>query len=278
MDEPTTMDPFVIVSPRASSGLPLWTGEQRRVTVCEAELLQGLRTQCERRFDQSRFFTQVASGAITKAALAYVFGQYGHFRLRLHSWFAACMLLVRDASQPAQRWAVMSLANHVFTDLRDDHDALFAECLQSFGSPRGVLHVGVPSLATQRYTEHFLEECRAPCTTWLEATATLAGRELSVAVRNQRLMRGYFTPRDEQAPTWIALHAELEVEHCLDALRPVIAQRAGSSTTLGPAMARAFARHAEYLDALLDEHDGEIARSVFGADNSARAREHVVAG
>jgi hypothetical protein len=176
----------------------------------------------------------------------------------------------------------MSLAEHVFTDLRDDHDALFAECLQNFGSPRGLLYVGLPSPATLRYTEQFLEECRAPTATWLDAIATLAGRELSVAVRNQRLVQGYFAPRREPTPTWIGLHAELEVDHCLDALRPVVAQPAGSSTTLEPAMARAFARHADYLDALLDEHetrrteaDYESAKYVLNMDGCVRDRKNV---
>lgn len=282
MHHSTIPDPSVVVSPNASIQLLRRTGERCVVTSSEAELLRVLRAQCERRFDQSRFFKQVASGPITTAALGYVWGQYGHFRLQLHRWFAACMLLAQDASQPAQRWAVMSLADHVYTDLRDDHDALFAKCLQSFGFPRGVLHVGLPSPATRRYTEQFLDECRAPTATWLDATATLAGRELSVAVRNQRLVHGYFAPRDEPAPTWIALHAELEVDHCLDALRPVIAQNAGSSTTFEPAMDRAFSRHADYLDALLEEYeircteaDRETAECVLGTDGCTRDRENV---
>jgi hypothetical protein len=79
MLQPTIPDCSVFVSTDASSGFPRRTGEQCVVTPSEAELLRVLRAQCERRFDQSRFFTQLASGAITTAALGYVLGQYGHY-------------------------------------------------------------------------------------------------------------------------------------------------------------------------------------------------------
>ena len=73
-------------------------------------LRQGLEC-CERSFDQSVFFRRLAAGDMTPSELAYVFGQYGHFRLQLHRWFAVCMLLSGDASQPAQREAILALAD-----------------------------------------------------------------------------------------------------------------------------------------------------------------------
>src|SRR5215216_6008602 len=99
MHQPTIPAQFTIVSPNASRRRAPRTGEQRGVTQSEAELLRVLRAQCESRFDQSRFSTQLASGAITTAAVGYFLGQYGHFRLQLHQWFAACMLLAQDANQ-----------------------------------------------------------------------------------------------------------------------------------------------------------------------------------
>jgi len=245
-----------VVSSNSSSRLPRATCEERELTATEEQILGDLRAQCERRFDQSVFFQRLAAGAVTADALGYIFGQYGHFRVQLHRWFAFCILLATDASQPAQRQSIMALADHVFTDLRDDHDVLFAECLQCFGLPTGTLHAGSPSLATHTYIESFMDDSRAPATTWLEATAALAGRELSVALRNQRLIRSYFAPRGQTAPIWITLHAELEVDHFLDALRPILAERAPGAASLEAmhvAVGGAFGRHAEYLDALLEE-------------------------
>jgi hypothetical protein len=246
-----------VVSSNTSSRLPRATCEERELTATEEQIIGDLREQCERRFDQSVFFEHLAAGAVTGEALAYIFGQYGHFRIQLHRWFAVCMLLAKDASQPAQRQSIMALADHIFTDLRDDHDVLFAECLQCFGLPTGILYAGSPSPATQTYIESFMDDSRAPATTWREATAALAGRELSVALRNQRLIRSYFTPRGQAAPIWITLHSELEVDHSLDALRPILAERAPGAASLEAvhfAVGRAFGRHAEYLDTLLEEY------------------------
>jgi thiaminase len=252
------------VSSNSSSRLPRATGEERELTATEEALLDDQREQCVRRFDESVFFQRLAAGVVTGEALGYIFGQYGHFRIQLHRWFAFCILLAKDASQPAQRQSIMALADHVFTDLRDDHDVLFAECLECFGLPAGTLYAGSPSPATRTYIESFMDDTRASAATWLEATAALAGRELSVALRNQRLIRSYFAPRDQTAPIWIGLHAELEVDHFLDALRPVLAERALGTASLAAlhlAVGGAFGRHAEYLDALLDEYEALQASS-----------------
>ena len=252
---------FSRVSPKSSSRLPRATPEERELTATEEHILGALREQCERRFDRSAFFNQLAAGAVSAEALRYVFGQYGHFRIQLHGWFAVCIFLAKDASQPAQRQSIMALADHIFTDLRDDHDVLFAECLQHFGLPSGTLYVGSPSPATQAYIESFVEsflnDRRAPPTAWLEAIAALTGRELSVALRNQRLIRSYFAPRGQAAPIWISLHAELEVNHALDALRPILSDWAPGTAApevLRAVAGRAFGHHADYLDALLEEH------------------------
>lgn len=246
-----------------SSRLPRATGEQPRLTTREQSFLDDLLERSERRFDESTFFRRLAAGAITTEALAYIFGQYGHFRVQLHRWFAACILLVKDASDPAQRQAILALADHVFTDLRDDHDRLFAECLHHFGFPSESLYAGSRSPATSAYIESFLDAARAPMATWFEAIAALSGRELSVALRNRRLLKSYFAPRGLPGPTWITLHAELEVDHFLDVLRPLISEHGAAAASFDAvrlAAAGAFARHAEYLDALLAEHEAEERR------------------
>ena len=251
--------PTPTTSTTSSSRLPRATGEPQ-LTKAEQRILDDLLERCERRFDESVFFRRLSAGAITTEALRYIFEQYGHFRVQLHRWFAVCIILAKDASDPAQRQAILALADHIFTDLRDDHDRLFAECLHHFGFPTGTLYVGCPSPATSAYIESFLDDARAPAATWFEAVAALAGRELSVALRNRRLLKSYFTARGVPGPTWITLHAELEVDHFLDVLRPLISEHGAAATTLDPvrlAVARAFGRHAEYLDELLAEHETE---------------------
>ena len=92
--------------------------------------------------------------------------------------------------------------------------------------------------------------------------AALGGRELSVALRNQRLLRSYFAPRGLIGPTWITLHAELEVDHFLDVVRPLLAEqgtRAAPLDSVRVAIDGALRRHVEYLDALLREHEEDTA-------------------
>jgi hypothetical protein len=264
MTKPTadSLSPLPTATP-SSSRLPRTTGERRELTRPEQEILREALERCERRFDQGVFFERLAAGAMTPAALKYVFGQYGHFRVQLHRWFATCILLAKDASQPAQRQAILALADHIFTDLRDNHDLLFAECLLHLGFPRGTLYADAVSPATTAYIESFLHDCRPPAVTWLEAVAALSGRELSVALRNQRLLKYYFAPRGVSGPTWITLHAELEIDHFLDVLKPLLAQHGADAEPLDAARVaidRAFEHHSEYLDALLREHDEDALR------------------
>jgi hypothetical protein len=233
------------------------------LTPLEQQILHEALESCKRRFDQRAFFRRLSADELTSAELKYVFGQYGHFRVQLHRWFAGCIILIRDASEPAQRQAVLALADHIFTDLRDRHDLLFAELLHDLGFPVGTLHASFQSPATTSYIEAFLDDYRAPTATWVEAVAALSGRELSVVVRNQRLLRSHFAPRSLRAPTWLTLHADLEVEHFLDILRPVLSQLSANGAVpeaIGTAIDRGIRGHADFLDALLHEHESEAER------------------
>ena len=249
-------------SPR-STAAPAWertSSERRQLTNPEQHVLGEALERCARRFDESLFFRRLAAGAMTPSVLKYVFGQYGHFRLQLHRWFAVCILLAKDASQPAQRQAIVALAHHIFTDVRDDHDLLFAELLHHLAFPARTLCAETVSPATAAYMESFLDYLRHPTVTWFEAVAALGGRELSVVLRNQRLLKSYFVPRGVIGPRWITLHAELEVDHFLDVVTPLVAEQDRDVTrleTVWAAIDRAFGLHAEYLDALLQEHEEE---------------------
>jgi hypothetical protein len=232
------------------------------LTSPEQKILQEVLECCERRFAHSSFFRRLAVGILTPAALKYVFGQYGHFRLQLQRWFAACIVLTKDASDPAQRQATLALADHISTDLRDGHDALFAELLRDLGFPAGTLHAEVVSPATAAYIDSFLDDCRAPAVTWLEAVTALGGRELSVVVRNQRLLKSYFAPRGQREPVWITLHAELETDHFLSMVSPLLMQQGADAARPGAVRAaidRTVGRHVEYLDGLLQEQEEDAA-------------------
>jgi hypothetical protein len=243
-------------SATTSSRLQRNTAE-RCLAVLEPGWVGDAIARCERAFDASLFFQRLAAGELTPAQLRYVFGQYGHFRLQLHSWFGLCISKASNCAEPAQRRSILALADHIFADLRDDHDGMFGEFLHQLGFPAGALHAEHASAATRAYVRSFFDDCGAPSCTFFDAIAALGGRELSVSLRNRRLLRSYFGPRGLAEPTWIRLHAELEIEHFLDVVEPIVARAGSDSPQLRAAregIERAFEQHARYLDALMLEH------------------------
>jgi thiaminase len=240
----------------SSSRLPRDT-EERRLAL-EGGFVADTVARCERAFDASPFFQRLTTRELTPAQLRYVFGQYGHFRLQLHRWFGLCISKASSCSEPAQRRALLALADHIFTDLRDDHDQLFREYLEQLGFPAGTLHGERASVATRAYVGSFFDDYGCTSCTFFEAIAALGGRELSVALRNRRLLELYFAPRGLTEPTWLSLHAELEIEHFIDVVEPFVTRQDNGSPQLraaSGAIDRAVERHVEYLDALLREHD-----------------------
>ena len=256
---PTNTDghpPALPASAATSSRLQRHTPE-RRLTALEPGFVNDVMARCERAFDASLFFQRLATGELTPAQLRHVFGQYGHFRLQLHCWFGLCISKASNGAEPAQRQAILALSDHIFTDLRDDHDQMFREFLHQLGFPPGTLHAERASVATRAYVRSFFEDCGAQSCTFFDAIAALGGRELSVSLRNRRLLVSYFAPRGLPEPTWIRLHAELEAEHFLDAVEPIVARHGSDSPQLRAArgaIERAFERHVQYLDALMLEH------------------------
>ena len=61
-------------------------------------------------------------------------------------------------------------------------------------------------------------------------------------------------------PTWIALHAELEMDHFLDAIRPALMHwgaNVGAIGDLTRAIEGAIDRHVQYFEAMLSEYQAE---------------------
>lgn len=137
----------------------------------------------ERALDRSEFFAALSRGEISPGTMAYVFGQYGFFRLQLHTWFAVCLLKANNAADPTQRSTIMALADHIFTDLQDNHDGMFGDLLTQLGFDTGSLHGEEPSAATLAYMRSFADDYSGDECDLFTAVAALSGRELVVALR-----------------------------------------------------------------------------------------------
>ncbi|MBR8834972.1 MAG: iron-containing redox enzyme family protein [Stigonema ocellatum SAG 48.90 = DSM 106950] len=213
---------------------------------------------CNEVLDHSRFFCLLKAGAVTPPMMQYAFLQYHHWRDRLHQWFGLCIVKAGSCNDPDQKSAIMSLADHIFTDLQDGHSEMYVEFLHELGLSDTEIMADQRSAATASYERSFFDEFGYGTDNFYEALAALSGRELCVSVRNVRLLQSYFDARGMKHPTWLLLHAELEVNHFQDSIRPVLRSYDGDSAkqkSLIKAVERGIDRHVEYFEDLLHEYE-----------------------
>jgi thiaminase len=213
---------------------------------------------CNESLDRSRFFSLLKAREITPDMMQYAFLQYHLWRDRLHQWFGLCIVKAGSCTDPDQKRAIMSLADHTFTDLQDGHSEMYLEFLHELGLGDAEVQASRRSAATVSYERSFFDDFGYRTDNFYEALAALSGRELCVSVRNERLLQNYFDARNMKHPTWLALHAELEVEHFHDAIRPALTRYvrdAAKITDLMQAVERGIDRHVQYFEAMLHEYE-----------------------
>jgi thiaminase len=201
---------------------------------------------CHEALDRSRFFGLLKAGAVTPSMMQYVFLQYHNWRDQLHQWFGLCIVKASSCTDPDQKAAILSLADHTFTDLQDGHSEMYVEFLHELGLNDDEITAAQRSAATTAYERSFFEDFGYGTDNFYEALAALSGRELCVSVRNGRLLQSYFDARRMKYPTWLSLHAELEVNHFQDSIRPVLTRYEGDVTKLASvikAVDRGIDRH-----------------------------------
>jgi pyrroloquinoline quinone (PQQ) biosynthesis protein C len=213
---------------------------------------------CHDVLDRSRFFSLLKAGAITPPLMQYAFLQYHFWRDRLHQWFGLCIVKAGSCTDPDQKAAIMSLADHTFTDLQDGHSELYIDFLHELGLNDAAIAASQRSVATTAYERSFFDDFGYGHDNFYEALAALSGRELCVSSRNVRILQSYFDALGMKRPTWLSLHAELEVNHFQDSLRPVLTRYDGDSVALTrvlKAIECGIDRHVQYFEALLHEYE-----------------------
>jgi len=215
---------------------------------------------CHESFNRSRFFKLLKNGEITPSLIKYAFLQYRFWRDRLHQWFGLGIVKAASCTNPDQKAAIMSLADHIFTDLQDGHNEMYLEFLHDLGLTQAEIQASQPSAATKSYERSFFDDFGYETTNFYEALAGLSGRELAVSVRNEIILHDYFEAQKLKRPTWLSLHAELEVDHFHDAIRPGLTDSAEDSAKadhLMKAVERSIDRHVQYFEEMLDEYESQ---------------------
>ena len=212
---------------------------------------------CETALDRSRFFSQLKAGHVTPSLMQYVFLQYHHLRDRLHQWFGLCIVKAGSCTDPDQKSALLSLSDHIFTDLQDGHNEMFIACLYALGLSDDDIAISQRSKATASYERSFFDDFGDGMDNFYEALAALSGRELCVSIRNARILQSYFDVRSIQHPIWLSLHAELELNHFQDSIRPVLVHHNDflQLNCVVKAIEKGIDRHVQYFDDLLQEYE-----------------------
>lgn len=170
------------------------------VQAQEATLSSHTIAYCHQVLDSSRFFSLLKTGDLTLPLMQYVFLQYHHWRDRLHQWFGLCIVKAESCTDPAQKSAILSLADHTFTDLQDGHSEMYVDFLHDLELSDAEIAMSDRSAATTSYERSFFDDFGYGSDNFYEALAALSGRELCVSVRNARLLQSYFDARN------LALH------------------------------------------------------------------------
>lgn len=214
---------------------------------------------CKAALDRSRFFDLLRAGMITPATMQYVFLQYHHWRDRLHQWFGLCVVKAGSCIDPDQKFALLSLSDHIFTDLQDGHSEMFIACLHELGLSDDDITSSQRSGATVSYERSFFDDFSDGIDNFYEALAALSGRELCVSIRNARILQYYFDVRSMKHPIWLSLHAELELNHFQDSIRPVLIHYSNSIQLIHvvKAIERSIDRHVQYFEDLLQEYESQ---------------------
>lgn len=215
---------------------------------------------CIESLNQSRFFTLIKNQTITSSLMQYAFLQYRFWRDRLHQWFGLCIVKASSCTDPDQKTALMSLADHIFTDLQDGHNEMYLEFLHELGLSEVEIQATQPSAATKAYERSFFDDFGYGTENFDAALAALSGRELCVSVRNRVILQYYFDERNIKHPVWLALHAEVEMDHFYDAIRPTLSHHTEDATeinTLIQSIHRGIDRHVQYFEELLHEYEAQ---------------------
>ena len=228
------------------------------VQAQEAAITAHTIAHCQAVLDRSRFFSLLKTEAMPPTLMQYAFLQYHFWRDRLHQWFGLCIVKAGSCTDPDEKSAILSLADHTFTDLQDGHSEMYVEFLHELGLSDTEIAASERSRATTAYERSFFDDFGYGTENFYEALAALSGRELCVSIRNARLLESYFDVRGLKHPIWLSLHAELEVNHFQDSIRPVLVrfdEDLFKLTNVVSAIERGIDRHVQYFEDLLHEYE-----------------------
>jgi hypothetical protein len=102
------------------------------------------------------FATQDRSNAADADAVCL--SSVSFWRDRLHQWFGLCIVKAGSCTDPDEKSAILSLADHTFTDLQDGHSEMYVEFLHELGLSDTEIAASERSRATTAYERSFFDD------------------------------------------------------------------------------------------------------------------------
>lgn len=162
--------------------------------------------------ENSSFFNNLKTGNHTIEHLQNVFGQYYLWRNRFHRWFGVCIAKSNPfGTEFCIDKILLELTEHIEEEIKQDHHGLCLEFLKDIGITSPELIELLP--ITENYSDSFIMRFQSPSTSFEDAIAALAGRELVAPFRNRIISDAMLNCYGKDTLYFWKLHESLELEH-----------------------------------------------------------------
>lgn len=233
----------------------------------EANITAKVIDYSHRALTASPFFSELDKGGLSIETLRYVFGQYRFWRDQFHTWFGVCIVKSGSCEKPEVAEAVRSLAEHVATEMGDDHSKIYRDFLVDLGLSEAAIRGMRKAAATAKYEGSFIATFGTGPQDFADSVAALSGRELFASLRNTYVIERLATNYGLRGSQWWQLHEELEEEHFRSCLRPFIRTLLRDEREVArllTVITGEIDRHVDYWDALLVEAREAVSAGASG--------------
>jgi hypothetical protein len=198
--------------------------------------------------ERSTFFSALSAHNLTLGHVRDVMSQYYLWRNAFHRWFGVCIAKSPPFGTTFDTpYVLAELAEHIQQEITGDHLGMCQRFLSAIGVTLDVTIEPIP--VTVRYIDSYAARFLNGESSFEEALAALAGRELVAVHRNQlisRVLSDQFRvdPRDLE---FFHLHEDLEEEH-FKGLWNAVLKSHNDATRLTDSAKRAISEHIHFWD------------------------------
>ncbi|CAA6812827.1 MAG: Unknown protein [uncultured Campylobacterales bacterium] len=174
------------------------------------------------KIQNSIFHQELSNLNIPIEKVRLIYSQFYKWRNEFHTWFGLLIYKSKDCSTKTKKEVVHSFASHISIEMSENHDELYRKFLLNLGVSKDEINNIKTNDITKEYIDSFANRHFNQNDDFLEMCARITGRELSSCIRNSYVIKNYFSKIDIKRQVWWDKHEELELEHFLEEIAPLI--------------------------------------------------------